>query len=179
MHKTKVIWILTFRTCFSHVRKNISLQFVLFFEWIRSKIFSQNSNKIICCFFVSYSRIELSQSKTDFLKQHFTRACIYISVIVSKTFLSLLSLKMLLLFHSNVKLWSKMCKITVQQKFLIPGFLCGLFCKYVKVIFGKTIGDVRSGGCSLTDFKQASTTRHYRWVFIRISLVGWPVGSEQ
>ena len=79
------------KKCFSAIH--------LIFEWIYSKDILNIQTKQ--CWELA-ERFELSQSINNFLKQHFTQACIYYSVIQSKTFLSLLGLKMLVMFHSKL-----------------------------------------------------------------------------
>ena len=81
-------------------RKKYFSAICLFLEWILSKKYSQNSIKTMLT--ISWE-FESSQSINAFLERHFTQACIYYSVIQSKTFLSVLGLKKLIPFHSKVK----------------------------------------------------------------------------
>ena len=81
-------------------RKKYFSAICLFLEWILSKKYSQNSIKTMLT--ISWE-FESSQSINAFLEQHFIPACIYNSVIRSKTFSSLLRLKVFLSIHSKVK----------------------------------------------------------------------------
>ena len=67
---------------------------------------------------LSFTWFELSQSTNNFSEQHFTLACMYYSVIQSKTFLSLLGLKMRVTFYSKFR------KMQIPHKFTVHHVVC-------------------------------------------------------
>ena len=98
------------------------------FELISLKYFQ---NFLVLCFcFVLFSshKVRIKSIHKFFLEQRFMPACMYYSGIQSKTFSSLSGLKLLLRFHSKVKI----VQIHSTSKFLlIPCFYMNLFCNHV------------------------------------------------
>ena len=85
------------------------------FELISLKYFQ---NFLVLCFcFVLFSshKVRIKSIHKFFLEQHFTLACIYYSVIWSKTFSSLSGLKMRVTFHLNFRKMQIPCKFTVHH----------------------------------------------------------------